>query len=101
MYYNPWKEDRYGGIDEEIGLRKQGFVRTEESATCMVRLMLFLKLLWRNFMMLSLHGDKYGTIKSLQIAETSVTPTMLLITGSTFIFFYLLPITVLPIIYSR
>ena len=49
MYYSPWKEDRYGGIDEEIGLRKQGFVRTEESATCMVRLMPFLKSLLINF----------------------------------------------------
>ena len=39
MYYNPWKEDHYGGKDEEMSLQKQGYVRTEESATCMVSLM--------------------------------------------------------------
>ena len=42
MYYNPWKEDRYGSRDEEMGLQKQGYVITEESATCMVRLIYLL-----------------------------------------------------------
>ena len=41
MYYNPWKEDHFGGKEEENNLLTQGYVRTEESATCMVRIQLF------------------------------------------------------------
>ena len=37
MYYSPWKENRFGGIEDEAYLRKQGYIRTEESATCMVQ----------------------------------------------------------------
>ena len=43
MYYNPWKEDHFGGREEENSLIKQGYVRTEESATCMVRIPMFLR----------------------------------------------------------
>ena len=48
MYYNPWKDDHYGGQDEEMSLQKQGYVRTEESATCMVSLMSLLIQILRN-----------------------------------------------------
>ena len=37
MYYNPWKEPRFGAKAEEATFHEQGYVRTEESATCMVR----------------------------------------------------------------
>ena len=42
MYYNPWKEDRFGGREEENNLITQGYVRTEESATCMVRMQMLI-----------------------------------------------------------
>ena len=38
MFYSPWKEHRFGGVEDETYLRKQGYVRTDESATCMVRI---------------------------------------------------------------
>ena len=37
LYYSPWNEDRFGGIEEEETLRIHGYIRTKESATCMVR----------------------------------------------------------------
>ena len=66
MYYNPWKEDRYGGRDEEMSLQKQGYVRAEESATCMVGLMSLLISILRNIMaMLSKDSDIYCIMKNI------------------------------------
>ena len=45
MYYSPWKEDRFAGMEEEASLQKQGYVRTEESATCMVILIITFRLI--------------------------------------------------------
>ena len=48
MYYSPWKEDRFAGMEEEANLQKQGYVRTEESATCMVISIITFRLICRN-----------------------------------------------------
>ena len=48
MYYSPWKEDRFAGMEEEVSLQKQGYVRTEESATCMVISTVIFELVCRN-----------------------------------------------------
>ena len=64
MYYNPWKKDHYGGEDEEISLQKQGYVRTEESATCMVSLTsLLISILRNNMAMLSTDSNINSMLK--------------------------------------
>ena len=47
MYYSPWKEDRFAGMEDEANLQKQGYVRTEESATCMVISIITFRLICR------------------------------------------------------
>ena len=37
LFYSPLDEDRFGGIEEEKRFREQGYVKIEESATCMVK----------------------------------------------------------------
>ena len=36
LFYSPFDEDRFGGIDREKSFHDQGYVKIEESATCMV-----------------------------------------------------------------
>ena len=36
MFYSPLEKNRFGGIEEAPTFIKQGYIRTEESATCMV-----------------------------------------------------------------
>ena len=36
LFYSPLDEDRFGGIEEEKRFRDQGYVKIDESATCMV-----------------------------------------------------------------
>ena len=36
MFYNPWKENIFGGIEKEQNLYEGGYTITKESATCMV-----------------------------------------------------------------
>ena len=36
LFYNPWKENRFGGVEVEEKLHNLGYIKTEESATCMV-----------------------------------------------------------------
>ena len=59
IYYNPWKEDRFGGREVENNLITQGYVRTEESATCMVRMEMLICQIVR------LHYESSKIIRSL------------------------------------
>ena len=36
LFYNPWKENRFGGVEVEEKFHNLGYIKTEESATCMV-----------------------------------------------------------------
>ena len=42
MFYNPWKENIFGGIEKEQNLYERGYTITKESATCMVIIFIML-----------------------------------------------------------